>query len=230
MPVLIKAPSRSDLDQAYHAASCPICALLTRSERRYVDATLYEHVTDVQWRDEVRAARGFCALHTAHVLDVGRSALGVSLVTADILKTLQELLPAVGAGGGGGALGRLRSAIGGGAANPLRPQRPCPLCAYLADLSAVYLASLLDDLQAEPARATYAQSPGLCLPHLNAAIERGGAGLRFVLDHQATAWRRLEDELNEFVRKSDYQFSGEPMERERDAWRRALKLLAGEER
>lgn len=228
-PVVIKPPSRTDLDQAYHAATCPICALLTRSERRYIDATLYEHVTDVQWREEVRSARGFCALHTEHVLDVGRSALGVSLVTADILKTLQALLPSVGAGGGASALGRLRSAIGGGgASNPLRPQRPCPICAYLADLANVYVASLLDDLVSEPALTTYKASPGLCLPHLSAAIERGGPGLRALLGHQAVAWGSLEAELNEFTRKSDYQFSGEPMESERDAWRRALRMLSGQ--
>src|SRR5918997_3195441 len=104
--MLIKPPPRSDLHDAYRTQRCPLCALLERSERRYIDATLYEHVTDVRWRAEVRAARGFCALHTQHVLEVGRSALGVSLVAADILKTLREALPATDQDTG--ALGRLR--------------------------------------------------------------------------------------------------------------------------
>ena len=199
--------------------------MLARSERRYIDMTLYEHVTDVQWRAEVRAARGFCALHTQRVLEVGRSALGVSLVAADILKTLRAALPA--SDQSAGALGRLRSALGGARASSLRPQRPCPICTYLADLGAVYVAALLDDLTTEEGRGAYAGSVGLCLPHLLTAIDKGGAGLPALAAHQAQAWDRLENELNEFARKSDYQYSGEPITTERDAWRRALRLLSG---
>lgn len=224
--MLIKPPSRTDLHAAYVVTGCPVCDMLARSERRYIDMTLYEHVTDVQWRAEVRAARGFCTLHTQHVLEVGRSALGVSLVTADILKTLREALPAPDQAGG--AFGRLRSALGGGArAASLRPQRPCPICTYLADLGAVYIAALLDDLTTEDGRAAYAGSVGLCLPHLLVAIDKGGPGLAALAAHQSQAWERLETELNEFARKSDYQYSGEPITTERDAWRRALRLLGG---
>lgn len=226
--MLIKPPSRTDLHESYRFAGCPVCGLLQRSERRYIDATLYEHVTDVKWRAEVRAARGFCALHTLHVLDVGRSALGVSLVAADIFKTLQDNLGAVG--DSASALDRLRSMLGSGAGNAtatLRAQRPCPICVYLADFAAVYIAALLDDLATPEGSAAYDRSVGLCLPHFLAAAERGGAGFAPLKAHQAAAWARLEHELNEFARKSDYQFSGESMESERDAWRRALLLLSG---
>lgn len=224
--MLIKPPSRTDLHAAYTVAGCPVCGLLTHSERRYIDMTLYEHVTDVQWRAEVRAARGFCALHTEHVLEVGRSALGVSLVAGDILNTLRAALPAPDQAGG--ALHRLRSALGGGTrAASLRPQRPCPICAYLADLGAVYVAALLDDQTTEDGRAAYAGSAGLCLPHLLAALDQGGAGLAALVAHQARAWEQLETELSEFTRKSDYQYRGDPITTERDAWRRALKLLSG---
>jgi hypothetical protein len=225
--MLIKPPSRTDLHAAYAAAGCSVCDLLKRSERRYIDATLYEHVTDVRWRAEVRAARGFCALHTQHVLEVGRSALGVSLVAADILKTLRETLAATS---GGGAVNRLRAALGGN--NPLaaalQPQQSCPICSYLADLGAVYVAALLDDLATDAGRAAYSRSVGLCLPHLLEAARRGGPGLQPLTSHQALVWERLEAELTEFARKSDYRFSDEVIEAERDAWRRALLLLAGE--
>jgi hypothetical protein len=223
--MLIKPPSRSDLHAAYTAAACPICGMLKRSERRYIDATLYEHVTDVRWRAEVRAARGFCALHTQHVLDVGRSALGVSLVAADILKTLRETLTNTS-----GGLSRLRAALGGSSAltNGLQAQQPCPICTYLADLGAVYVAALLDDLISDEGRAAYERSAGLCLPHLLAATRRGGSGLPALIEHQSRVWERLEVELNEFARKSDYRFSDETIEAERDAWRRALLLLSGE--
>lgn len=223
--MLVKPPSRTDLHEVYAAPGCPVCTWLTRSERRYIDVTLYEHVTDVKWREEVRAARGFCALHTQHVLDVGRSALGVSLVTADIINTLRGVLATTA---DSGALGRLRSAFGTrGAGAALRPQRPCPICGYLAELAAVYIAALLDDLASDAGAQAYARSTGLCLPHLSLAVERGGPGLRPLAAHQLLVWERLEAELNEFIRKSDYQYSGEPIDTERDAWRRALLLLGG---
>jgi hypothetical protein len=224
--MLIKAPSRSDLHAAYTATGCPICGMLKRSERRYIDATLYEHVTDVRWRAEVRAARGFCALHTQHVLDVGRSALGVSLVAADILKTLRESLTS----NTGGGLSRIRAALSGGSAltGSLQAQQPCPICTYLADLGAVYVAALLDDLTSEEGAAAYERSAGLCLPHLLLATRRGGAGLSVLIEQQSRVWERIEAELNEFARKSDYRFSDETIEAERDAWRRALLLLSGE--
>lgn len=229
--MLIKPPSRTDLYAAYAVTGCPVCGLVARSERRYIDATLYEHVTDVQWRAEIRAARGFCALHTQHVLEVGRSALGVSLVAGDILQTLREALPA--ARGASSAIGKFRAAFSGGGnalVNLLKPQQPCPLCTYLHEFSAVYIAALLDDLQTSEGVNAYARSAGLCVPHLATAAHHGGAGLAPLLDHQKVTWQRLETELNEFARKSDYRYSGEAMtETERDAWRRALRLLSGEQ-
>lgn len=228
--MLITPPPRDELQAAYRSASCPICTLLTKSERRYIDITLYEHVTDVKWRAQVRAARGFCALHTERVLSLGRSSLGASLVAGDILKTLRAELPAHG-GAGGGALGRLRAALGGsggsGLSAVLRPQQPCPLCAYLEDLGKVYAAALLADLETGDGRAQYEQSAGLCIPHLIMATDRGGAGLQPLLEHQTQVWERLEHELEEFTRKQDYRFRGEEIGTEADAWQRAWRLLAG---
>lgn len=227
--MLIKPPSRADLHTAYTFAGCPVCGLLSRSERRYIDATLYEHVTDVKWRAEVRAARGFCALHTQHVVEIGRSALGVSLVAGDILKTLREALPT--AGGVSGTMGKIRAALGNNAVvNALRRQQPCPICAYLAEFSTVYIGAILDDVATSDGQVAYARSAGLCLPHLLAAAQQGGSGLAALLQHQARIWQQLEGELAEFARKSDYRYSGEPMtDPERDAWRRALLLLGGEQ-
>ncbi len=226
--MLITPPPRHELQASYQAVTCPICSLLARSERRYIDITLYEHVTDVKWRSEVREARGFCTLHMERVLATGRSAVGASLVAGDIFKTLRDLLGAQGSAGAR-AFGRLRSAIGAnnGLAAVLRPQRPCPLCAYLEDLGKVYVAALLDDLQSEDGRVQYEQSVGLCVPHLTMAAERGGGGLQMLLDHQARVWEGLEKELAEFTRKQDYRYRDEEMGPEADAWQRAWRLLSG---
>ncbi|WP_029215605.1 DUF6062 family protein [Kallotenue papyrolyticum] len=219
----IQSPAHSDLHAAYATGACPICALLARSERRYIDAALYEHVTDATWRAQVREARGFCALHTERVLEVSRSALGVALVAADILKTVRTALPAATP-----ARRWRRGSRSRAAAEAVRPRRRCPLCGYLEQLSAVYISALLDDLATDAGRQAYAASPGLCLPHFGAAAARGSAGFAVVQEHQTRAWQQLEHELEEFARKHDYRNAGAAMtEAERDAWRRALRLLAG---
>jgi hypothetical protein len=51
--------------------------------------------------------------------------------------------------------------------------------------------------------------------------------VRVLATRQAAAWRRLEAELDEFIRKHDYRFQGEILDAERDVWRRALRLSSG---
>ena len=229
--MLIKTASPSDLHAAYSTDRCPICALTDRDERRYIDATLYDQVTNVHCRAQIRTARGFCAAHTTRILAEGRSALGVALIADDLLKTLRERL-ASGPPAPTSAWSRLRGAIGGGSralAGRLRGRQPCPLCAHLNQQTPVHLRSFLQDLATADGQATYARSAGLCVPHLVQTLEvdEPADGIPFLVEYQQKVWTALEGELAEFIRKNDYQFTGDPIGEERDAWRRAFRLLAG---
>lgn len=228
--MLVREVSPSDLHAAYAQDRCPICVLNDRDERRYIDSTLYDQVTNVQWRGHIREARGFCAPHTTRILEEGRSALGVALIAEDLLKTLQEVLR-TGPVSGKSAWSRLTGALGGGSAlaGKLRRKEVCPLCAHLRLQTPVHLRSMLLDLAEAPGRSAYAESAGLCGPHLVGALEIGEppAGLQVMLERQQQIWEGLVTELQEFIRKNDYQFTGEASGVERDAWRRAFRLLAG---
>ncbi len=229
--MLIKTVSPSDLHAAYAAPRCAICVLNDRDERRYIDATLYDQVTNVHWRGQIRAARGFCAAHTTRILEEGRSALGVALIADDLLKTLREMLDS-GGGSTGGAWNRLRGAIRGGAsalAGQLRGTHPCPLCAHLQQQTPVHLRSLLQDLETGEGATAFRHSQGLCVRHLVQTLEVGdpAGGIPTLIERQREVWQGLEAELAEFIRKNDYQFTGEPIGEERDAWRRAFRILAG---
>ena len=227
--MLVRTVSLSDLHAAYAAGSCPVCALNDRDERRYIDTALYDQVTNVTWRAQIRDARGFCAPHTTRILAEGRSALGVALIADDLLKTLREVLGSAPPESGGG-WSRLRGVLAGGKriAGAVRGTRPCPLCLHLRQQTPVHLRSLLQDLATEAGRAAYAGSPGLCVAHLAGALDGDvPEGLPFLIEHKQRCWQRLEEELQEFIRKSDYQFSGEPIGEEGNAWRRAFRLLAG---
>jgi len=229
--MLVKEVSPSDLHNAYATQRCPVCSLNDRDERRYIDLTLYDQVTNVQWRAQIRAARGFCAAHTTRILEEGRSALGVALIADDLIKTLQEIIGA-GAPEPTSALSRLLGGLSSatrGLAGRLRRTGPCPLCAHLVQQTPVHLRALLQDLQTEEGRSAYRASAGLCVIHLVQVLESGepAGGIPPLIERQKQVWQSLQAELQEFIRKSDYQFSGEPIGEEGDAWRRAFRLLAG---
>jgi hypothetical protein len=69
----------------------------------------------------------------------------------------------------------------------------------------------------------------LCLPHLRKAIEtcRDSTRRDLILRIHRDTFRRLLAELDEYVRKNDYRFSGETHGAERDAWRRAVYVVHG---
>ena len=227
--MLVKPVSPSDLHNAYGQPRCPVCVLNDRDERRYIDYTLYDQVTNVHWREQIRDARGFCAAHTTRILTEGRSALGVALIAEDLLKTLQE---AVGNSQNAGSRGWLRGAFGSAGraiAGKVRPTRICPLCGHLVQQTPVHLRSLLQDLATDEGQRIYADSAGLCVPHLVQTLDIGDPpeGIPALIGRQKAVWSGLEAELQEFIRKNDYQFTGEPSGEERDAWRRAFRTLAG---
>jgi hypothetical protein len=75
----------------------------------------------------------------------------------------------------------------------------------------------------------YVAAGGLCLPHLRLTLAHGSRGAsRTLAQWQATAWRRLRDELDELIRKHDHRFLHEQVtEDEADSWRRAVAAVAG---
>jgi len=78
----------------------------------------------------------------------------------------------------------------------------------------------------------YRASDGLCLRHFCGVLARirEGRVLEELVAVQRELWEKLEAELSELIRKSDYRFSGEPMGVEAVSWLRALAVLAGERR
>src|SRR5262249_7611716 len=72
---------------------CPLCVLLQQAERKAVDLCLEDQVKDTSRRDARRASRGLCLPHTA-MLAEGRSALGVAILSRDILRTMTAELEA----------------------------------------------------------------------------------------------------------------------------------------
>jgi len=217
-----------ELRDALAGSECAMCALLRRSLRRYLDAISYEGVGDERTRAVIRAARGFCAEH-GRMLRASRDALGTAIVHRDVLGTLTAQLaearrqpPSLEA--------RLRRAVRRASADPLPAERPCPACVYLREQDEVYGTALVRHIADGTLATALRESAGLCVPHLRDALQRAPDSQSFerVREAQLAAWRRLADELDEFIRKQDYRFTAEPSGAESDSWSRAISLISGE--
>jgi hypothetical protein len=219
-----------ELREALAGPECAICALLRRSLRRYLDAVAYEGVGDRRVREVIRAARGFCAEHGT-MLRVTRDALGSAIVHRDVLGTLMRQLsdaqrppPTLEA--------RLRRAVRrpGRDDTPLPAEAPCPACVYLREQDEVYGSALMQHIGDGTLVGALRGSAGLCLPHLRSTLARTPDTQSFdrLRDAQLEVWRRLAEELDEFIRKQDYRFQSEPSGSEGDSWSRAIGLVSGE--
>jgi hypothetical protein len=71
----------------------------------------------------------------------------------------------------------------------------------------------------------------VCLIHLDQTLvaARDAGRLRRLLQKHEAIVSRLIGELDEFQRKSDYRFRGEPIGDEADAWPRAIELVDGKD-
>lgn len=225
-----------NLRQAIAESGCPLCRILARFAESFIDGLLYELVNDVEMRRELRKLLGMCREHAWLLIRPGAS-LGVSIISQDLLNHLSRLAEA-GTFEPPSAFSFFKLRSKPAAVNPataqavadLSPQSACPVCVYLQNIEAHYLADLITYLP-DPAdlAASYRTSDGLCLRHFRLALAQISDADTFTLlvELQVAIWQRLSAELAEFIRKNDHRFTGEEIGREGDAWRRAIESLAG---
>jgi hypothetical protein len=231
--------TRDDLLEAMDKRACPLCVLVERIERKAVDLFLYDQVNDISRRDALRASRGLCLQHTA-MLAEGRSALGVAIVSRDVLRAMTAELEKEAnhkerkevedeqASQPFAFLASFAVKVGAKLAARVAPQAGCPMCDERPRVEAPLIAGLLRNFGDAAFAAAFEACGGLCRVHLvNTLRVADSATARALAGRQAAAWRRLEAELDEFIRKHDYRFQGEVLDAERDVWRRALRLTSG---
>ena len=230
-----RTPYLDEMLDALAQPGCAFCRLLDGIADRLVDAILFESVNDVKVREELNAARGLCRRHGPLLVRTGRS-LGTAITMQGVIKVLLRQLDSGEVGSGS----RLRALLGGagvgrapaaGLAAALNPQTPCPVCVQEATFAAHYTETLLRQTRpGSPLLAAYEASDGLCLPHFRdvLATPTSGPAPGLLVAAQRAIWSRLNDELEEFLRKSDYRFQKEPFGAERDSWQRAISAVSGQ--
>jgi hypothetical protein len=232
-------PYYHDIREALDQPGCAFCRLLTRSADRYLDSVLWELVNDGSVRRELNRARGYCQQHGWLLVRAGAAA-GVAILMRDVVKTLVEVLESTPSKGASesGLQSLFRSRDKGQPVkatkmvDELSPQRSCPACAHVQDREKDFIKTLMSHLDGPAAlKEAYRSSDGLCLAHFRHALASAPSdkSARILVAAQHSIWQRLHAELDEFVRKQDIRFRGEPFGEERDSWLRALEAISGPE-
>ena len=226
------------LVEAFREPGCPVCRLEQHSVERYLDSQFYENVNSPKWRDHLRASLGFCREHAWLAVEKRLGdPLGFSIIYRDLVNSVLKRLEA-GEGAAPAPRGwtallrqlpeKARARIAGALA-AVTPRRRCPVCEHRDESTRNTLAALLEELKQPEMAAALQASQGLCLPHLRHALEhvQDLAVCETLLGIQRKKLEGWRHELDEFIRKNDYQFAAEGFGRERDAWLRAIAMLVG---
>jgi hypothetical protein len=213
-----------ELLEALQTGECPLCNLARRASNSYLHALIYEGVTDVKVREELREARGLCHRHAWRMAGQRGSVLGTAIIYRDVINTLVRTLEA-----GEGSPTRLFGRREGGLQRALSASQTCPACVLERDSEQRSAKILLRHLEDEAIAAEYLRGSGLCLPHLEISLAHAGqTASRTLATLQASTWSRLRDQLDELIRKHDYRFRQEPVSADESvSWQRAVAAGAG---
>ena len=233
--MISKPRARHELLEALRdEAGCGLCFLATRAAGRYIEAILYESVTDVETREQIRQARGMCNYHSWEMAKSFES-LGIAWIYLDLVHFYQRALKEA-------RFGRIRPSLLGmltgeaktvGKSSPssplarrLQPERGCSACEIRGIAEQIYIEALLESL--DEVCPLLHDSAGFCLPHLSQIVDQIDNSSDFdrLRKAQAQPLRRIERELSEYIRKHDHRFVDEEVGREGDSWTRAIELLA----
>lgn len=213
----------SDLLDACARPGCPLCQVATAFVRRYLDGTMYEHVNDPGVRAALRNARGYCNTHAWMLTNERGVVLGTAIIQRDILETALKALEIP-------PRGRKARQYAKGILRHLRPTAECPACIYRQTTEDLALQTLLKYLDDPQLMTALGDTSGLCLPHLERALElvEDDNQLRRLLQIERRALRELHHELSELISKHDYRFANEGIGDEGDSWLRATGIVSAE--
>jgi hypothetical protein len=224
-PRTTETQGNHDLFDAFGEPGCPICTLSQQAVSHYMRSTNYEPVSDPDIRKLFVASQGFCNLHAHQWLEEA-FVLGTAQIYRDVLRATFDDLK--GQAYKGKPLGkRLGAVLGRGDATEgglKGSSGSCPACDVLEETETRSSKTLLAGLREEGFRSAYAESDGLCIPHLRVALADAPSEVVFdALKARAVQTREtLLAHLDETIRKHDYRFRHEPAGEERGSPHRAV--------
>ena len=188
------------LSEMMAAPGCPICRVRRTAVSRFLDALVWESVTDVGFRQDWNRARGFCDRHTHALLAADRaqsgSGTGAAVLLASVIAVRERELSRIVASGGNGRTRRLAEA--------LRPPA-CLACVQEATAEANALGRLVELLPV-PAWASAVAEARLCFRDLLALASRAQRVPEWtaIWARQCSRIRELREQVEAYANNSSH--------------------------
>lgn len=211
------------LIEAFGQPGCPVCRLSTEAVDAYLTSVCYEQVNDLDLREQLRSAGGFCRPHAERFIKQRLGQLAAAIVYRDVLNTARKRLAS-------GWTGRGRSMLAGlfGRGRPsVRTIPKCPGCEVEAEAENRYLSTLRNRLRDATVRAKYQAGDGLCLPHIDQALQTDDPGAEALAEAAVEMLGVIVADLDEYIKKHDYRFHSAVWDGGEDTPERAVERAVG---
>ncbi|MFA0731505.1 MAG: hypothetical protein LKKZDAJK_002172 [Candidatus Fervidibacter sp.] len=192
---------------------CPLCWVVENRLNDFIATSLQRWINDEG--NCLVVAQGYCPAH-ADLLLRWASPMGIAALYAPLLPIAANFVALWS------ALGRVPNAK----PSPLKPR--CPVCKEQVAAEEMALKELLDWLGTEEGRQIYAESRGVCLPHLRRLWTKATGELRsWLLQRQQDQLRRLSNDLQSYRQKRETLLRHAITPAEETAWAAVVEKLAG---
>ncbi|MCL2442356.1 MAG: hypothetical protein FWD13_02700 [Treponema sp.] len=179
-----------ELQKACQKPGCPLCTIVSDRAHRYIDNTLFEHITNRGFRALYRAAGGFCSFHSRGLVSF-RDGLAVAILARDILEDRINCFEK---------------------RQPWKPKGKCPVCVEREKIEQEYLDFLSNSggnsSEEQELRLFFSTSDGLCAPHYAGLLYTPKGVKRtvpaWIKNFQEHKFKELKKRLDVFIELSAY--------------------------
>ena len=217
-----------DLLSALRQPDCAVCRLVGDAALRYVDILIYENITNIARRRDIREARGFCSPHTSMFMSGFGRLLSMATLEQDILNDVLRNLRGAPAGRpkAFSIIGALFRRTKHSVRAAILPARQCPICEYEHSQERVMLGTLIQFIDNGEMREALEASAALCLPHYTMALGMRG-NLAPIIKKEEVVLKQVKRDVDAYVHKRNPAYSHEEMGEEIDVPARAARLISG---
>jgi hypothetical protein len=203
-----------ELQKACEKSGCPLCRIVSDRANRYIDNTLFEHISDRGFRALHRSAGGFCSFHARNLVSF-RDGLAVAILSRDILEdriaSFEKKLP-------------------------WKPKGRCPVCVEREKIEQEYLDFLAssggNSGEEQELRLFFTSSDGLCAPHYSQLLFTPKGSKRavpvWIKNFQEQKFKELKKRIDQFIEFSAYGRQNEfasLSEKDQLVWKEAAACL-----
>lgn len=208
----------TELLETFNREECVVCKLLKRTTEKYLENLLHEFTMDPVSRREIRQAYGYCAKHTAQLVEVTKNTnqrLSASIVAEDladyVLKQCRRSLNST-----------IRAGI-----DVFKKRERCPICKYYDKHEKMYVSEFSKGAVKKEFMDKFIENPCICIEHLIKVSRsiKELAALKELLKTQVEIIGTIDLELNNFVKKFDHKNNEKITDREASAWIRLFNRL-----